>query len=230
MAVASDAAFHFRYTETEELLQHLGMPVLPWSPLADEPLPQNARGLIIPGGFPEQHAAQLSSCRRSLHQLATWAEQRPIYAECGGMLLLGESLTDLEGRQHAMAGLLPFQARRGQLQVGYRQLTPQQDGLLVRRGEPLRGHEFHRWMLQNRRGPRVPTALWDIEGWRRDREPEGWGTRMIHASWVHLHWASSSTICSRWRAALEAAPTPSPDGSSHGHNPAGFNPSLNAGA
>ena len=91
MAVASDAAFHFRYTETEELLQHLGMPVLPWSPLADEPLPQNARGLIIPGGFPEQHAAQLSSCRRSLHQLATWAEQRPIYAECGGMLLLGES-------------------------------------------------------------------------------------------------------------------------------------------
>ena len=230
VAVASDAAFHFRYTETEELLQHLGMPVLPWSPLADEPLPQNARGLIIPGGFPEQHAAQLSSCRRSLHQLATWAEQRPIYAECGGMLLLGESLTDLEGRQHAMAGLLPFQARRGQLQVGYRQLTPQQDGLLVRCGEPLRGHEFHRWMLQNRRGPRVPTALWEIEGWRRDREPEGWGTRMIHASWVHLHWASSSTICSRWRAALEAAPTPSPDGSSHGHNPAGFNPSLNAGA
>ena len=90
VAVASDAAFHFRYTETEELLQHQDARAA-LGPLADEPLPQNARGLIIPGGFPEQHAAQLSSCRRSLHQLATWAEQRPIYAECGGMLLLGES-------------------------------------------------------------------------------------------------------------------------------------------
>ncbi len=210
VAVASDEAFHFRYPETEELLQRLGMPVLRWSPLADEPLPMEARGVIIPGGFPEQHAARLSSCKRSLQNLVDWADQRPIYAECGGMLMLGESLTDLEGQQHAMAGLLPFQASRGQLQVGYRQLTPRRDGLLVRRGEQLRGHEFHRWTLHHRRNPQDASVLWDVEGWRRDRESEGWGTRTIHASWVHLHWASSTTICSRWRNALSAGPKPRP--------------------
>ena len=210
VAVASDEAFHFRYPETEELLQHLGMPVVRWSPLADEPLPMEARGVIIPGGFPEQHAARLSSCKRSLQNLVDWADQRPIYAECGGMLMLGESLTDLEGQQHAMAGLLPFQASQGQLQVGYRQMTPQRDGLLVRRGEQLRGHEFHRWTLHHRRDPQDASVLWEVEGWRRDRASEGWGTCTIHASWVHLHWASSTTICSRWRNALAAGPKPGP--------------------
>ena len=202
VAVACDEAFHFRYPETEELLQHMGMPVLRWSPLADEPLPLHARGVIIPGGFPEQHAARLSRCRRSLQSLVAWAAQRPIYAECGGMLMLGESLTDLDGQQHAMAGLLPFQARRGRLQVGYRQLTPRQDGLLVRRGDKLRGHEFHRWSLDQQREPQDASVLWDVEGWHRNREPEGWGSKTIHASWVHLHWASSPMLGSRWRNAM----------------------------
>ena len=204
VAVAADEAFHFRYPETEELLQHLGMPVLRWSPLADEPLPQEARGLIIPGGFPEQHAARLSSCRRSLNDLKSWTGQRPIYAECGGMLMLGQSLTDLEGQQHAMAGLLPFEARRGQLQVGYRQLTPHRDGLLVRHGEPLQGHEFHRWELQQSRDLHSASALWDVAGWRRPKQAEGWSGRALHASWIHLHWASSPAICTRWKAALTA--------------------------
>ena len=204
VAVAADEAFHFRYPETEELLQHLGMPVLRWSPLADEPLPREARGLMIPGGFPEQHAARLSSCRRSLNDLKIWAGRRPIYAECGGMLMLGRSLTDLDGQQHPMAGLLPFEARRGPLQVGYRQLTPRQDGLLVRHGEPLQGHEFHRWALQHHRDQAGSSVLWDVTGWQRPREAEGWSGQALHASWVHLHWASSPTICTRWKTALTA--------------------------
>ena len=52
VALASDAAFHFRYQETSELLEHMGMPVLRWSPLADEAIPADAKGLILPGGFP----------------------------------------------------------------------------------------------------------------------------------------------------------------------------------
>ena len=204
VAVAADEAFHFRYPETEELLQHLGMPVLRWSPLADEPLPREARGLMIPGGFPEQHAARLSSCRRSLNDLKIWAGRRPIYAECGGMLMLGQSLTDLDEQQHPMAGLLPFEARRGPLQVGYRKLTPRQDGLLVRHGEPLQGHEFHRWALQHHRDQAGASVLWDVTGWQRPREAEGWSGQALHASWVHLHWASSPAICTRWKTALTA--------------------------
>ncbi|HJN33553.1 MAG TPA: cobyrinate a,c-diamide synthase, partial [Prochlorococcus sp.] len=131
VAVAQDDAFHFRYPETKECLEALGMPVLPWKPLEDEPLPAQAKGVILPGGFPEQHAERLSQCARSMQELRAWYGRRPIYAECGGMLLLGESLTDLDGCSHPMAGLLPFQAKKGTLKVGYRTLKAIKDGLIV---------------------------------------------------------------------------------------------------
>lgn len=211
VAIATDDAFHFRYSETGELLERMGMPLMAWSPLADEPLPVEARGVMLPGGFPEQHAEQLSHCQRSLESLRLFSRTHPIYAECGGMLLLGDTLTDLNGQSHPMAGILPFQAERGRLQVGYRRLQPLRNGLITQAGEGLRGHEFHRWELKQ--GPGAE-ALWDIDGWRKTPQPEGWGHRTLHASWVHLHWASSSTICSRWRAALATAPKPSSDASS----------------
>ena len=229
VALASDAAFHFRYQETNELLEHMGMPVLRWSPLADETLPAEAKGLILPGGFPEQHAAQLSSCQRSLRSLRQFAQQRPVYAECGGMLVLGERLTDLDGNSHHMAGLLPFTAERGTLQVGYRRLQARRDSPVVESGQQLVGHEFHRWELHSNRQPSDRSVLWDIEGWKVHRHSEGWVDQTVHASWVHLHWASSTTICSRWRAALEAGEKRSPNASSAASIPHGSSPSSNAG-
>lgn len=204
VAVAQDAAFHFRYPEMQESLEALGMPVLSWSPLADEAIPEEATGLILPGGFPEQHAAALSECKQSLTALRHWFRQRPLYAECGGMLLLGQTLTDLEGRAHPMAGVLPFRARRGNLQVGYRQLTATTDSLLLRKGERYVGHEFHRWSLET---VGKEESLWQVEGWRSQRREEGWNLNHVHASWVHLHWGGCSTISCRWRAALEAGAT-----------------------
>lgn len=204
VAVAQDAAFHFRYPEMQESLEALGMPVLSWSPLADEAIPEEATGLILPGGFPEQHAAALSECKQSLTALRHWFRQRPLYAECGGMLLLGQTLTDLEGRAHPMAGVLPFGARRGNLQVGYRQLTATADSLLLRKGERYVGHEFHRWSLET---VGKEESLWQVEGWRSQRREEGWNLNHVHASWVHLHWGGCSTISCRWRAALEAGAT-----------------------
>ena len=230
VALASDAAFHFRYQETSELLEQMGMPVLPWSPLADEAIPSDAKGLILPGGFPEQHAAQLSGCERSMKSLRAFARQRPVYAECGGMLVLGEQLTDLDGSSHSMAGLLPFTAQRGPLQVGYRRLQARRDSPVVETGQQLVGHEFHRWELHTNRPPSDRSVLWDIEGWKVHRHSEGWGDQTVHASWVHLHWASSTTICSRWRAALEAGETRSPNASSAVSNPQESSPLSNAGA
>ena len=230
VALASDAAFHFRYQETSELLEQMGMPVLPWSPLADEAIPSDAKGLILPGGFPEQHAAQLSGCERSLRSLRAFVQQRPVYAECGGMLMLGERLTDLDGDSHSMAGLLPFTAQRGPLQVGYRRLQARRDSPVVESGQQLIGHEFHRWELHTNRRPSDRSVLWDIEGWKVHRRSEGWVDQTVHASWVHLHWASSTTICSRWRAALEAGEKRSPNASSAASNPYGSSPSSNAGA
>jgi len=204
VAVAQDDAFHFRYPEMQDCLEALGMPMVSWHPLNDEPVPASAYGLVIPGGFPELHAQQLSSCRRSLLSLREWIQRKPLYAECGGMLMLGTSLSDGDGCSHDMAGVLPFRAERGSLQVGYRRLTATQDSLLLSEGDQWMGHEFHRWQLsEDAMGRWQP--LWQVEGWHIGSKEEGWALPTVHASWVHLHWASSSTISCRWRAALETA-------------------------
>ncbi len=206
VAVAQDKAFHFRYPEMQDCLEALGMPVIPWHPLEDEPLPKSAFGLVIPGGFPELHAEELSHCQRSFSSLTDWLQRKPLYAECGGMLMLGSSLMDGEGQTHQMAGILPFHARRGTLKVGYRRLTATQDSLLLRAGDHWMGHEFHRWELSEEPVGRWQ-PLWQVEGWHVDQKNEGWALPTVHASWVHLHWASSSTISCRWRAALENVAT-----------------------
>jgi len=148
IAIASDAAFHFRYPEASELLTAVGLQPQPWSPLADEPLPAGCCALVLPGGYPELHASRLAGCRRSLAALVRAAAAGiPIVAECGGLLLLGRQLHDQDDRPWPMAALLPFSARRGALSLGYRQAVVAADGLLVRHQERLIGHEFHRWQL-----------------------------------------------------------------------------------
>jgi cobyrinic acid a,c-diamide synthase len=228
VAIASDAAFHFRYPEATELLTALGVTPVPWQPLADQPLPLGCRGVILPGGYPELHAAELAASQRSQGELRRAAAGGlPIYAECGGLLLLGQQLEDPQGEAHAMAGLLPFSARRGSLQLGYRQATPLGDGLVTRRGEPLGGHEFHRWDLIDAvvdGGER----LWQLEGWGWAPRLEGWTTPTLHASWLHLHWAGCSAICRRLSAAAARA-TPLPQAAAAGDS-VGAAPAWSVGA
>ena len=207
VAIASDAAFHFRYPETTELLEACGLEPRLWSPLADEPLPAGCAAVLLPGGYPELHAAQLAASGRSLAALRQAAAAGvPIAAECGGLLLLGQDLCDAEGQRQGMAGLLPFSASRGSLSLGYRQATALGDGLLMRRGERVWGHEFHRWQLEPREGH---GGLWELEGWGCGARTEGWTTPTVHASWLHLHWAGCPVI--PWRlaaAARRVAPQP----------------------
>jgi cobyrinic acid a,c-diamide synthase len=199
VAVASDAAFHFRYPEAGELLQACGLEPKPWSPLADEPLPRACRAVVLPGGYPELHAAQLAACQRSLGALRQAAATGvPISAECGGLLVLGQQLADPEGRLQPMAGVLPFRAYRGELSLGYRQATASARGLLVRPGECFMGHEFHRWQLQPLA---AASPLWQLEGWGSALRSEGWTTPNVHASWLHLHWAGCPVIPFRLAAA-----------------------------
>ena len=203
VAVASDAAFHFRYPEAVELLRACGLAPHPWSPLADEPLPAGCRGVLLPGGYPELHGAQLAGSGRSLDSLRRAAAAGlPIVAECGGLLLLGQELSDSEGRRRPMAGLLPFLAERGELSLGYRQATALADGLLLRRGDQLWGHEFHRWQLRSDGDAMAP--LWQLEGWGCPARPEGWSRANLHASWLHLHWAGCPAIPARLAAAAAA--------------------------
>ncbi len=202
IAIADDEAFHFRYQETKELLERNGMPTITWKPLENEQIPEEAKGLIIPGGFPEQHATQLSNSKITLNSIKMFSKKFPIYAECGGMMLLGKSIFDIEGREHSMAGILPFKAKKGDLEIGYREVTSKNKSPITNPGNKLIGHEFHRWEIINSNYNSKINNLWDIKGWNMEIKSEGFCNHLIHASWIHLHWSSSPLIVENWKRSI----------------------------
>ena len=117
-----------------------------FSPLADEPPPESADSCWLPGGYPELHAETLAAARTFAAGLRRFAETRPVHGECGGYMVLGESLEDAAGQRHAMTGLLGHCtsfAKRRKLHLGYRTARLLSDGVLGRGGAIIRGHEFH---------------------------------------------------------------------------------------
>ena len=144
VAVARDAAFSFVYPANIDCLQRLGAQVVFFSPLHGAALPP-CDALWLPGGYPELHAAQLAAntaMRASLH--AHVAAGKPVWAECGGMVALSESIT-LEGSASPVPlwGLLPGHATQQRRLAG---LGPQQ---LAWKGHTLRGHTFHYSTLES---------------------------------------------------------------------------------
>ena len=137
VAVAQDAAFCFTYPANLATLRDLGARVVAFSPLAGEPLPA-CDALWLPGGYPELHAAALAALAPLRAQLqAHVAAGRPLWAECGGMMALFDTLVDAQGQAHALWGLLPGTVTQGHRLAA---LGPQQ---LVLGGQALRGHSFH---------------------------------------------------------------------------------------
>ena len=213
IAIAEDKAFHFRYPETKDTLESLGIQLIPWSPLEDEILPKGIKGLIIPGGFPEKYAEDISHSKKSLDSLRKHFGRIPIYAECGGMLILGQELNDADNNSFEMAGILPFLARKGSLSIGYREIKGLENSLIINKGEILTGHEFHRWELipcslgnkkhRNKNSPPKLTNPWAIKGCKISERKEGWANKMFHASWIHLHWPSNMHLLTKWEKAIK---------------------------
>ncbi|NEX62081.1 cobyrinate a,c-diamide synthase [Noviherbaspirillum galbum] len=138
IAIARDAAFAFLYRANLDCLEAMGASLAYFSPLRDEPVPAQADAVYLPGGYPELHARTLSHNRRWQTTLrVAHAAGLPVYAECGGMMAVADTLTDTEGREWPMAGLLPGKAI---MQQRLAALGLQAWGTGA--GE-LRGHTFH---------------------------------------------------------------------------------------
>lgn len=137
VAVARDAAFCFIYAANLDCLQQLGAELVFFSPLADRALPA-CDAVWLPGGYPELHAPRLSTNTALRDSLADHVAQgKPVWAECGGMMLLFDALVTLDGDRHAQWGLLPGTVS---MQKRLAALGPQQ--LAMEQGV-LRGHTFH---------------------------------------------------------------------------------------
>lgn len=137
IAVARDAAFCFIYAANLDTLRALGAELVFFSPLADAALPA-CDALWLPGGYPELHAETIAANTALRASLAAHvAAGKPVWAECGGMMALFDTLVTLDGRRHAQWGVLAGEVSMQKLLAG---LGPQQ---LQLAGGTLRGHTFH---------------------------------------------------------------------------------------
>lgn len=145
IAIARDAAFSFVYPHVEAGWRAAGAELAPFSPLADEPPPEDCDACWLPGGYPELHAGTLAAAARFMEGLRRFAKERPVHGECGGYMVLGKTLVDADGASHAMAGLLSVETSfaKRKMNLGYRRAVLEADGPLGRAGEALTGHEFH---------------------------------------------------------------------------------------
>ena len=146
IAVARDEAFCFYYQENMELLESLGVELIPFSPIHDQELPAKVSGVILGGGYPENYAKALSENTSMLASIRqAWENKMPFLAECGGFLYLHQELEGSDGIFYPLAGVIPDKAwktnRLGRF--GYITLTPDHpDTCLIRK---IKGHEFHYW-------------------------------------------------------------------------------------
>ena len=146
IAVARDEAFCFYYQENMEILESLGVELIPFSPIHDQELPAKVSGVILGGGYPENYAKALSENTSMLASIRqAWENKMPFLAECGGFLYLHRELEGSDGIFYPLAGVIPDKAwktnRLGRF--GYITLTPDHPDVCLT-GE-IKGHEFHYW-------------------------------------------------------------------------------------
>ena len=191
VAVAAGPSFSFLYEENLELLRGVGAEVAFFDPTSDEGLPAGTDALYLGGGFPETYAEALAANEPLKERVRRFAaEERPIVAECGGLLYLVE---ELDGRR--MCGVLDANARMtDRLSLGYREARAPHDSPLAERGQRVRGHEFHYSAVEPGAGGR---PAWELVG----RGSEGFVAGGVHASYLHLHWAATPEVPRRFVAA-----------------------------
>eukprot|EP00873_Tetraselmis_striata_P026173 jgi/Tetstr1/446437/TSEL_033979.t1 len=222
IGVAQDDAFCFYYKENLAQLEAAGAELVPFSPIS-QPLPLGLSAIYLGGGFPENYASQLSAnlpCLLAIRAFA--AAGGVIYAECGGLMYLTQSIEPLDGSQQPAVGLLPFrcQMSRNRMKMGYVEVEAQEGCELLPAGLTLRGHFLHFNELVyscqvSSPGGRVEAGAAGLlsQGWRagfsaREGAEDapllagGFTKGRVLASPYHLHWGSQPGMA---RALVAAA-------------------------
>jgi cobyrinic acid a,c-diamide synthase len=200
IGVIRDSAFQFYYPENLEALEREGAVLIELSALEDPVLPTRLDALYIGGGFPETHARALAenlSFRNSVKAAAQAG--LPIYAECGGLMYLGEHI-QIRGEKFPMVGLFPYDFVMGKKPQGhgYTILEVVQDNPYFPRGTVLQGHEFHYSQIVPDPAPEVPMAFTVSRGSGIGGQREGLLYQNVLATYTHLH---ALGYC-QWAAAL----------------------------
>ena len=188
IAYLRDSAFTFYYPENLEALQKAGADLAPISALSTSILPADLDALYIGGGFPETHGAPLSANSQLLASIQDRAlKGLPIYAECGGLMLLSQAI-HWKGMKFPMAGMLPFEVEVCNTPQGhgYSELLVDRPNPFYPVGTKIRGHEFHNSKIIS--GNKLPpTACAVLRGTGTFEERDGVIVENVWASYTHIH-------------------------------------------
>lgn len=200
IAYAYDQAFHFYYPDALDELRHWGAELVAFSPLDDAKLPDGVGGLLLGGGYPEAHAQALAANVSMRKSIRAFAERgRPVIGECGGLMYLSQTLTDLHGQVHEMCGVVPYHTRMtSKVRLGYRDAVTLHDSPLAPAGGEIRGHEFHYSELTHE--PTQPAYRWQVHG---SDVSEGYAAGHILASYLHVHYGGYPELAQRFVKAAQ---------------------------
>jgi cobyrinic acid a,c-diamide synthase len=188
IGVIRDTAFQFYYPDNLEALEKSGARLRELNALHDRELPDDLDALYIGGGFPETQAAELAANETFCRSLAAAARRGlPVYAECGGLIYLGRSLS-VEGRRYPMTGVLPleFVLEKKPQAHGYTVLESEGFGPFLDRGVLVRGHEFHYSRVDRIDGPSC-MAYAVKRGAGIDGRGDGFRMNNVVAAYTHIH-------------------------------------------
>jgi cobyrinic acid a,c-diamide synthase len=186
LAVARDKAFCFYYEDNLEILAAAGIEPVFFSPVSDSTLPIGCKGIYFGGGYPELHAAELSSNHTMLQAVRDFGDSGGIiYGECGGFMYLCDQIQTIDQQSHDMSGLFPFKVRmKPRLsRLGYRKPTLKEDCFLGKKEQHLHGHEFHYSELVDI--PPTVRTLYQIN----NNTQEGYTYKNVIGGYIHLHFA-----------------------------------------
>ena len=188
IGIIKDSAFQFYYPENIEAIGAAGAETIFISPLTSDTIPP-IDALYIGGGFPETHARQLAQNVKFRDQLKSLAKDGlPIYAECGGLMYLGEELV-LDEKSFPMAGVLPvvFGFSKRPQGHGYTIVAVEQPNPYFKVGTQLKGHEFHYSRVLKWRGTDKDLAFNMKRGTGFINNRDGVCYKNVLATYTHIH-------------------------------------------
>jgi cobyrinic acid a,c-diamide synthase len=200
IGIIRDSAFQFYYPENLEALERAGAVLVAINALDDPFLPPHLDGLYIGGGFPETHAQTLADNLSFRNSVKAAAEAGlPIYAECGGLMFLGETIR-LKAEKFPMVGLFPYDFVMGKRPQGhgYTILEVVRENPYFPPGTILKGHEFHYSKIEPDPAAEALMAFQVTRGSGMSGQREGLLYKNVLATYTHLHALGSP----QWAPAL----------------------------
>lgn len=188
VAIAYDKAFNFYYKENIEIFEKLGINIKYFSPLKDKEIPK-CDFVYIGGGFPEIFAEELEknkSIRKNIFDL--YKKNKPIYAECGGLMYLGKSIIDNQGKCREMVGIFDGVSEMTQKlrRFGYCNGEALEDTIISKKGDLIKGHEFHHSIFKSEE-----KCAYDMKKIRDEKIVDEWkggySKKNTLATYLHTH-------------------------------------------